>query len=104
MSAPAPRKPQRLARRLLVQARPYWPHLACILVLDLAAVPLALLAPVPLKIAIDSALGDHPLPWPLAAISAQPGAQAALAIAVGLVLGLALLTEAQKFLTWMLQS
>jgi ATP-binding cassette, subfamily B, bacterial len=87
-----------------VQARPYWPHLACILVLDLAAVPLALLAPVPLKIAIDSALGDHPLPWPLAAISAQPGAQAALAIAVGLVLGLALLTEAQKFLTWMLQS
>jgi ATP-binding cassette subfamily B protein len=104
MSAPAPRKPRRLATRLLAQARPYWLHLACILVLDVAAVPLALLAPVPLKIAIDSALGDHPLPWPLAAIGGQPTAQLALVIAVGLVLALALLTEAQKFLTWMLQS
>jgi len=49
------RKSLPLARRLLAQARPYWLHLACILVLDFAAVPLALLAPVPLKIAIDSA-------------------------------------------------
>jgi hypothetical protein len=49
----------------LAQVRPYWPHLACILVLDFAAVPLALLVPVPIKIAIDSAIGEHPLPWPL---------------------------------------
>ena len=93
-----------LARRLLAQARPYWVHLACILVLDLAAVPLALLAPVPLKIAIDSAIGEHPLPWPLGALGGPSGAPAALAIAVGLVLGIALLTEAQKFLTWTLQA
>ena len=66
--------------------------------------PLALLAPVPLKIAIDSAIGDHPLPWPLTAIGAPPGPQAALLIAVALVLGIALLTEAQKYLTWMLQA
>ncbi len=104
MSAPAARKSLALARRLLAQARPYWPHLACILVLDFAAVPLALLAPVPLKIAIDSAIGDHPLPSLLAAIGAPPGPQAALLIAVALVLGIALLTEAQKFLTWMLQA
>jgi len=104
MSAPAARKPRSLARRLLAQARPYWLHLACILVLDFAAVPLALLAPVPLKIAIDSAIGDHPLPWPLTAIGAPPGPQAALLSAVALVLGIALLTEAQKYLTWMLQA
>jgi len=104
MSAPAARKSLPLARRLLAQARPYWLHLASILVLDFTAVPLALLAPVPLKIAIDSAIGDHPLPWPLAAIGAPPGPQAALLSAVALVLGIALLTEAQKYLTWMLQA
>src|SRR4029077_19419613 len=100
MSAPAARKSLPLPRRLLAQVRPYWLHLACILVLDFAAVPLALLAPVPLKIAIDSAIGEHPLPWPLAAIGAQPGPQAALLSAVALVLGIALLSEAQKYLTW----
>jgi len=104
MNAPAARKSPPLARRLLAQARPYWLHLACILVLDIAAVPLALLAPVPLKIAIDSALGNHPLPSPLAAMGAPPGTQAALVIAAVLVLGIALLTEAQKYLTWMLQA
>src|SRR5262249_53165100 len=91
-----------LARRLLAQARPYWIQLACILVLDFAAVPLALLAPVPLKIAIDSAIGDHPLPWPLVSLGGLSSATAALAISVGLVLGIALLTEAQKYLTCML--
>jgi ATP-binding cassette subfamily B protein len=106
VSAPAVPKPRQraLAKRLLAQVRPYWPHLTCILMLDLVAVPLALLAPVPVKIAIDSALGDHPLPWPLGATEASVTPGTALALAVGLVLGLALLTEAQKFLTWMLQA
>jgi ATP-binding cassette, subfamily B, bacterial len=101
MSSSAARKPLPLARRLLAQARPYWPYLACIVVLDFTAVPLALLAPVPLKIAIDSALGDQPLPWPLAGIAGQASA---LTAAVGLVLAIAVLTEAQKYLTWMLQA
>jgi ATP-binding cassette subfamily B protein len=93
-----------LAKKLLAQVRPYWPQLAGILLLDLVAVPLALLAPVPVKIAIDSALGGHPLPWPLAAIGGLATPGAALTVAVGLLIGLALLTEAQKFLTWMLQA
>ena len=106
MSARAPQTPPRrsLANRLLAQVRPYWPHLACILVLDFAAVPLALLVPVPIKIAIDSAIGEHPLPWPLGAIEGLGSQGAALAVAVGLLVGLALLTEAQKYLTWMLQA
>ena len=52
----------RLVRRLLNQARPYWPHLAAILLLDLLATPLALLTPLPLKIAVDSVMGSEPLP------------------------------------------
>ena len=108
MSAGAlPHPPRRaLAKRLLQQTRPCWPHLAGILVLDSLAVPLALLAPVPLKIAIDSAIGSHPLPWPLSAAAAGGLVTqgAALGIAIGLLVSLAVLTEAQKFLTWMLQS
>ena len=55
----------RVCQRLLLQARPYWPHIGIILVLSLAATPLALLTPLPLKIAVDSALSDHPLPGAL---------------------------------------
>src|SRR4051794_12451657 len=97
-----------LARRLLAQARPYWKHLAGIVALDVLAVPLALLAPLPLKIAIDSALGDRPLPAPLdrlgdAGVTAL-GMTTALAVAVGGLIAIALATELQKFLTWLLQS
>jgi ATP-binding cassette, subfamily B, bacterial len=97
-----------LARRLLLQARPYWRHLAGIVALDLAAVPLALLAPLPLKIAIDSALGGRPLPAPLDRLgdagATALGMTTALAVAVGGVLAIALASELQKFLTWLLQS
>jgi ATP-binding cassette subfamily B protein len=51
-----------LYRRLLLIARPYWLHIAGFLLLSLLSTPLALLGPLPLKIAIDSAIGDHPLP------------------------------------------
>jgi ATP-binding cassette, subfamily B, bacterial len=93
-------------KRLLLQARPYWPRLACIVAMHLVAVPLTLLLPVPLKIAIDSAIGEHPLPGPLSALvgGGPVNAATALGIAVALVIGLALATEAQKFLTWLLQS
>src|SRR5262245_8879411 len=48
--------------RLARQAHPYKRHLAGLLLLSLLAPPLALLLPLPLKIAVDSALGGHPLP------------------------------------------
>lgn len=51
-----------LYRRLLWQARPYWPHITGIFVLSLLSAPLALLMPLPIKIAVDSAIGSHPLP------------------------------------------
>src|SRR5213594_3033626 len=51
-----------LYRRLILEARPYWPHVLAFLVLNLLATPLALLVPVPLKIAVDSVIGSRPLP------------------------------------------
>ena len=48
--------------RLLRLARPYWPRIAGIFVLRLLATFLALLSPLPLKIAVDSAISSHPLP------------------------------------------
>ncbi len=49
-------------RRIFAQARPYWSQLAAIFLLGLLAAPLALLLPVPLKIAVDSVLGSAPMP------------------------------------------
>src|SRR5207237_9279576 len=49
-------------RRLFLQARPYWSHIAGIFLLSLLDGPLGLVAPLPLKIAVDSGIGSQPLP------------------------------------------
>lgn len=55
-------EPRGLSRRFLSEVRPYWGSLLLIFAVDLLATPLMLLAPVPLKIAVDNVLGDQPLP------------------------------------------
>jgi ATP-binding cassette subfamily B protein len=80
----------RLYRRLLGQARPYWPHLAGLLALSLLAPALKLLSPLPLKFAVDGVLGGHPLPWPLAGL----GGPGLLAVAAVLLVLVALLGQA----------
>lgn len=50
-----------IVKRLLRQARPYWPHLVVAFLLGLLSTPFSLLAPVPLKIVIDNVLGAEPL-------------------------------------------
>jgi hypothetical protein len=60
-SAPRPAG-SRIYRRLLRQARDYWPHNGCLFLLGLIAAPLALLTPLPLKIAVDNVIGDEPAP------------------------------------------
>jgi ATP-binding cassette, subfamily B, bacterial len=52
----------KLYRRLFFEIRPYFFHLAGILLVTLLSTPLALLTPLPLKIAVDSVIGSHPLP------------------------------------------
>jgi ATP-binding cassette, subfamily B, bacterial len=51
-----------LFRRLLAQARPERWRLSALLAVELTATPIVLLTPVPLKIAVDSVIGSHPLP------------------------------------------
>jgi ATP-binding cassette subfamily B protein len=51
-----------LYRRLLTYTRPYWPHILLVFLLQLLSTPLALLGPLPLKIAVDTVLGSRPLP------------------------------------------
>jgi ATP-binding cassette subfamily B protein len=89
-----------LYRRLLGLARPYWAHISGIFLLGLLAIPIALLTPVPLKIAVDNVIGGKPLPSWLAEL--MPGSQsqeAVLVLAVVLVLLTALMSQLQLFLT-----
>jgi ATP-binding cassette subfamily B protein len=51
-----------LYRQLLMEARPYWGHIVIIFAISLLATPLALMTPLPLKIAVDSVIGSDPLP------------------------------------------
>src|SRR5947208_9282469 len=88
-----------LYRQILRQARPHWAEIAAILGLDLLASPLGLLTPLPLKIAVDSVIGEHPLPQflqktlPPALASSRP---AALGVAAGLLIFLAILAQLQN--------
>jgi ATP-binding cassette subfamily B protein len=89
----------RLVRRLLAQARPYWGHVAAIFALSLLATPLALVTPLPLKLAVDSALGSEPLPGPVAALvpdEVERSPAAVLALSAALILAVALLTQLQR--------
>ena len=82
-----------LYRRLLSLARPYWPRIAGIFSLELLSIPLGLLAPLPLKIAVDSALGSHPVPRFLETLLPAAATQSrttVLALAVGLLVAIAL--------------
>ena len=96
-----------LHRRLWQQLRPYWRHLAGILLLGLFAPPLALLIPLPLKIAVDNVISHHPLPRFLAAWlpdSVQRSEGALLAFAAALVVAAALLSQLRDFATGLLSA
>jgi ATP-binding cassette subfamily B protein len=96
-----------LYRRLLRQARPYWPHIGGIFLLGLLSTPLALLTPLPLKIAVDSVLGSQPIPHFLAAVlpaDLAPFDSAVLALAVGLIVATALLNQLDALMTLLLRT
>ena len=62
------RTPRHLYPRLLAEARPFRGHLGGLFALSVASSACTLLLPVPLKIAVDSVIGSHPLPAPLNAL------------------------------------
>ena len=96
----------RLLRRLLNQARPYWPHLGAILLLDLLATPLALLTPLPLKIAVDSVMGSEPLPGfvqSLVPTAWQQSPMALLTLAAVLQVAVLVFVQLREFAWWVLR-
>lgn len=91
-------EPRGLSRRFLSEVRPYWGSLLLIFAVDLLATPLMLLAPVPLKIAVDNVVGDQPLPSYVDVLlpdALSSGAKLLLAAAIlqVLVVGLAQLQQ-----------
>jgi ATP-binding cassette subfamily B protein len=88
-----------------MQARSCWPHLAAITLLSLLSLPLTLLYPLPLKIAVDSVLGHEPLPRFLATLlPVNHPLAAALGFAVALLLAISLLANLQGLASWWLQT
>ena len=89
----------RLYARLVREARPWWPHMGAILLVNLLAAPIALLLPLPLKIALDTVVGSDPLPTfldPLVPDAATRSDAAVLVLAASMVVAVALLDQLQK--------
>jgi ATP-binding cassette, subfamily B, bacterial len=98
---------QTLSRRLLRQVWPYWPYIAGIFLLDLVALPLALLGPVPLKIAVDTVVGSQPLPPLLRGLLPDPATHAKLlllGVAAGLLVCIVFLTHLQALGSYVLRT
>ena len=94
-------KAPRLFVRLLREARRYWPHLVGCQLLSLCAVPLSLLTPLPIKIAVDHVLGNHPLPaWIAALMPASATGHTTLLFAALLMVGTMLLLLTQSLVCW----
>lgn len=90
--------------RLLGEARRYWGHVGLLGLVSLAAAPLALLAPVPVQIAVDHVVGKRELTGPLAALLPESWAASPHAILLAVVLlqiGLACLIQLQSIGVWL---
>jgi ATP-binding cassette subfamily B protein len=96
-----------ILQRMALQARPYWIHIAGIFLLSLLSAPVALLAPLPLKIVIDNLIGSRPLAPLVSTIvpeSFHHSPPHLLGFAVGMVIAVAVLTYIQGSGTWLLQT
>ena len=94
-------KGERVFIRLLGELRPYRLSILTTFLLQLSSTPLTLLAPVPIKIVVDSVLGSKPLPGYLTAV--VPGlstfSQGSLVVfAILMLLAVALLASLQSLL------
>lgn len=90
----------------MAEARPYWVHIGVIFLLSLLATPIALLLPVPLKIAVDNVVGDKPLPGWLDALmpDSLQGANGVLVFAVLLLVAVGLASQLQTLATQLLRT
>jgi ATP-binding cassette subfamily B protein len=96
-----------LYRRLVHEARPFRARIVTLVLLSLLATPLALLIPLPLKIAVDSIIGDHPLPGFMRAVlpaSVERSDTGALVAVAGLLVTFAMLQQGLKLVAGYLQA
>jgi ATP-binding cassette, subfamily B, bacterial len=93
-----------LYRRLLGEARPFWGHVALLFVGSLLSTPLALLTPLPLKIAVDSVIERKALPRFLDFLpsSVTETTSGLLLVTIGLLIGIRLLAQLQSLFTELL--
>jgi ATP-binding cassette, subfamily B, bacterial len=101
------RRDLHLLRRLFHEARPFWAQILGVFLVSILAVPLALLTPVPLKLAVDNVIGDQPLPGFLAAVvpDGVEHSNGSLLLLVSLMFAaVALLTQLQELLQTVLQT
>jgi ATP-binding cassette subfamily B protein len=90
---------------VLAHSRHCWLPLAGIAALSLLSLPLTLLYPLPLKLAVDSVLNSKPVPSFLAhALPAGSSQGSSLALAVGMVLAIAVVVNLQGLASWWLQT
>jgi ATP-binding cassette subfamily B protein len=93
-----------LYRRALAEARPHRRGLALVLLLGFLTTPLALLAPIPLALVLDTVIGGQPLAPPFdALLGADAARSAVLAAAAALSLGAALLALAHRLAEWLVR-
>lgn len=93
--------------RLASLASPIRWYLLAILALNLVSTPIALLGPLPLKIAVDSIFGQQAIPTWLSAIlpaSATASISGKLAVVTGLLLAISAVASVQSLATWLLQT
>jgi ATP-binding cassette subfamily B protein len=96
-----------LIRRLIDEARSHAALIAALLLVTLLSTPVALLGPVPLKIAVDSVIGSQALPRFFAAVLPDAVAEstgALLLFAAGLTVAVALLGKLQSLGSSLLNS
>src|SRR5438093_3677506 len=95
-----------LYRRLLLEARPYWPHILLLALVNLLATPIALFAPVPLKIAVDSIIGNARLPALYGAVLPESvrTTTGVLVVTAALMVLIGLLEQLQAFGGWLLET
>ena len=90
---------------MLLESRSCWPHLIGIAGLSVLSLPLTLLYPLPLKIVVDSVLGNQPLPrWLVMAVPVFDERGTSLEAAIAVLLAIALLVSAQSLAAWWLQT
>jgi ATP-binding cassette, subfamily B, bacterial len=97
----------RLYRRLVLEARPYWPHILLLTFANMLATPIALLTPVPLKIAVDSIAGSAPLPALYRALLPQrivDSVTGLVIVTAVLLVVIAIVDELQSYAAWLLET